>query len=191
MRILIVTLLQVNESRGFEAWALTVQTATALAALILALLTRFQKLKIDEQGTKIQDLSKIVTEIKNQNEILEKRFSLEKQTTLMQRVPYFIYHATLRFDDQKRIVVQFRNNGVEAMDITYTSGKYAHYKAHFIEHRRATNEILQVEITEFNLPIEDVEFWITSTSPQHITVTQRVHKFPTYNFKIDPPADPL
>src|SRR5215831_5033209 len=98
----------------------------------------------------------------------------------MQRVPYFSYYATVAdSNNPKRLVVQFKNNGVEATEITYTSNeKHTHYDARLIEHRRRTDQLLQVEITDFEPPIENVEFWINSVSPQHISVTQRVHKFP-------------
>ena len=60
-----------------------------------------------------------------------------------------------------------------------------------MEHNVAKDKVLQIVLTTKQDDIENVEFFITSQNIHGIPIKQRIHKFPGYDFKIDPPEDPL
>jgi len=124
--LFVIYILQANNSPSISDWAAIIQVALAIGTIFLAIITYFQGIRTDLQGKKIQDLTNIVSELQNQNIILEKRFQIEKMISIMDRMPFFKLD---HYDKEVRegigyITIHLNNVGLGVSDLKIFKNKF-------------------------------------------------------------------
>jgi hypothetical protein len=174
-----------------EVLPVWLQAILAAWAIFISLKINKQQNEMEKQGKKIQDLANIVSELKNQNIILEKRFQIEKLISIMDRMPFFkLDHYDKEIKDGIGfITLHLHNIGVDASDLQIHENRYDHYsytiEGKTIDKGRYVKIILRFKDDN----IENVDFKTSVKSVHNIEIRQRVHKLPGEDFTIDSPED--
>ena len=171
-----------------------VQALTGVVALIVSILALLQQKKIKELADITFELKEQTEKLQKQNDILEKRFNLEKVLTLEQRIPVFEKFGRI-IEQGGGLIFEFKlkNVGRKAFNITAKYlGKvpYTVYCANNdIENNKALtltvkyDTLADVQSTPFN-------FELISESNQGFRSRQKiVQEYPKSNPLIYPPMD--
>jgi len=106
-------LLSDNSWGDFPTW---VQAGCAMITLMLVIMGLLQNRRIQELTDIVKELSNQTMELKNQSDILAKRYELEQTLSIKNRMPYFekrlFYRTSTYFH-----TLQLINVGVDAIDV--------------------------------------------------------------------------
>jgi|KBSSwiS6_1023812.scaffolds.fasta_scaffold15623_2 hypothetical protein len=146
-----------------------------------------------QQGKKIKSLTDVVSELKNSNSILKKRFENEKIITKKDRMPIFVKAGEYTNKHQLWIKIQIKNIGINAVKIEPVNIKNGDcYTIANYEKKVDNNAQFEIEI-KITLPEKmdepPIDFYLKFESYFGIEHTQRIHKIIGSDIQIDLPDD--
>jgi len=153
------------------------QALAAIATFIIACVAF-------RQGKKIKTLTDVVTELKAQNEIMEKTFVVERMASLYNIYPIFRKSEKINNGPDKAIMV-LENIGVAAKEVSTKESIDAHFKVHLFEHSVDKLGKIKIEISmKDGSPLENIEFYVLAVAHSGVECRQLIFKTPQHDLNI-------